>query len=197
MIAAVYTEIERIRVFIEEFVNTHKMLDLICSTKNQNVFFDFMDEHKLELLIIDVTFMGSGGLFFIDRVLSLGLRVPVIILNFSDEAYDFSTFLKRGKFNQRYYIQGTYGNPEESLGMITECIANIRYGLSPREQEILTLVSIGMQSQGMADQLEIQVRTVETHRKNICRKTGISNVAQLTRLALQLGLTKLEDITFT
>ena len=60
--------------------------------------------------------------------------------------------------------------------------------LTPRQREILRLVSIGHTNREIADVLEISVRTVEVHRFNLMRRLNVRNVAQLLRRALQLGL---------
>lgn len=56
--------------------------------------------------------------------------------------------------------------------------------LSQREQEILVCVAKGMLNKEIADQLDLSIHTVITHRKNITRKTGIKTVAGLTVYAL-------------
>ena len=60
--------------------------------------------------------------------------------------------------------------------------------LTPRQREILRLVSIGHTNREIADVLDISVRTVEVHRFNLMRRLNVRNVAQLLRRALQLGL---------
>lgn len=60
--------------------------------------------------------------------------------------------------------------------------------LTAREREIFALVGRGLTSQAIAAELTIAVRTVETHRHNICRKLGISG-AVLVRQAALLGET--------
>ena len=56
--------------------------------------------------------------------------------------------------------------------------------LSGREKEILVCVAKGMLNKEIADQFNISIYTVITHRKNITRKTGIKTVAGLTVYAL-------------
>ena len=56
--------------------------------------------------------------------------------------------------------------------------------LSAREKEILVSVAKGMLNKEIADQYNISIYTVITHRKNITRKTGIKTVAGLTVYAL-------------
>ena len=60
--------------------------------------------------------------------------------------------------------------------------------LTPRQRDILRLVSLGHTNREIADVLEISVRTVEVHRFNLMRRLNVRNVAQLFRRALQLGL---------
>ncbi len=58
------------------------------------------------------------------------------------------------------------------------------YELSERETEVLVLLARGCSSKEIADKLNISVHTVNTHRKNITRKTGIKSVAGLAVYAL-------------
>ena len=60
--------------------------------------------------------------------------------------------------------------------------------LTPRQCDILRLVSIGHTNREIANMLQISVRTVEVHRFNLMRRLNVRNVAQLLRRALQLGL---------
>jgi DNA-binding CsgD family transcriptional regulator len=60
--------------------------------------------------------------------------------------------------------------------------------LSPREQELVTLVARGHTDAQIAAQLYISVRTVRSHLDRIRDKTGSRRRADLTRLALQAGL---------
>ncbi|WP_109564810.1 response regulator [Jannaschia seohaensis] len=60
--------------------------------------------------------------------------------------------------------------------------------LTSREQTILLLLARGRSNKEVAHELDISVRTVETHRKNIKRKLGISSTAGLTRYAMEHGV---------
>ncbi|MEP6935093.1 MAG: LuxR C-terminal-related transcriptional regulator [Nitrospirota bacterium] len=60
--------------------------------------------------------------------------------------------------------------------------------LTPRQRDILRLVSVGHTNREIAEVLEISVRTVEVHRFNLMRRLNVRNVAQLLRQSLQLGL---------
>ena len=61
-------------------------------------------------------------------------------------------------------------------------------GLSPREQELITLVAQGQTDAQIASQLFISISTVRSHLDRIRDKTSCRRRADLTRLALQEGL---------
>lgn len=56
--------------------------------------------------------------------------------------------------------------------------------LTPREREILELVGRGCSSRHIAEQLIISQHTVETHRRNICSKLGLSGAALVRQASL-------------
>jgi len=66
--------------------------------------------------------------------------------------------------------------------------SNVIGPLTARENEVLALIVKGFQSQQIADELEIALRTVKMHRGNIMRKAGAKNLAQL--LAMYYGQAK-------
>ena len=62
--------------------------------------------------------------------------------------------------------------------------------LTEREREILILVAQGNSNKRIAQQLDVSVRTVETHRLNLRKKLGVETPAGLIRYALQQGWIK-------
>jgi two-component system, NarL family, nitrate/nitrite response regulator NarL len=64
--------------------------------------------------------------------------------------------------------------------------------LTNREREVLVQIAEGKSNKEVACQLDIGVRTVETHRERIMRKLDIHSVAGLTRFAIVNGLITLE-----
>ncbi|OGG96199.1 MAG: hypothetical protein A2508_02910 [Candidatus Lambdaproteobacteria bacterium RIFOXYD12_FULL_49_8] len=63
--------------------------------------------------------------------------------------------------------------------------------LSDREREILQLIAEGLSNKEIAFELEISVKTVEAHRRQVMNKLDIHSVAGLTRYAIQTGLVTL------
>lgn len=62
--------------------------------------------------------------------------------------------------------------------------------LTNRELEILQLIMEEKSSQDIASQLYLSLRTVETHRFNLCKKLGVNNKASLMKTAIEQGIFK-------
>ena len=60
--------------------------------------------------------------------------------------------------------------------------------LTEREEEVVKLIAEGHPSKQIADQLTINVKTVERHRANILEKLGMRDRTELTRYAIRIGL---------
>ncbi|WP_366848593.1 LuxR C-terminal-related transcriptional regulator [Methylobacterium sp.] len=67
-------------------------------------------------------------------------------------------------------------------------------GLTPREAEILRFLSAGFSNKEVARRLSLSVRTVETHRLNLRRKTQTGRLKDLVALARKLGLAPVVDV---
>jgi DNA-binding NarL/FixJ family response regulator len=80
------------------------------------------------------------------------------------------------------YVQG--GPPDKGASVFSL--------LSPREREVLQLMSEGKSTNQIADSLHVSVKTVETHRQQVMHKLNIHNVAGLTKYAIREGLTSVE-----
>jgi DNA-binding NarL/FixJ family response regulator len=64
--------------------------------------------------------------------------------------------------------------------------------LSKREQEVLKLTAEGNNTKEIAFELGVSIKMIEIHRKNIRRKLGLKNIAQLTTYAARIGLISIE-----
>jgi DNA-binding NarL/FixJ family response regulator len=65
--------------------------------------------------------------------------------------------------------------------------------LTPREREVLQLMSEGRSTNRIADCLHVSVKTVETHRQQVMNKLNLRSVAELTKYAIREGLTSVEN----
>ncbi len=65
--------------------------------------------------------------------------------------------------------------------------------LTPREREVIQLLAEGKSTKRIAAELNISVKTVETHRTQIMEKLNIDSIARLTKFAIREGLTSLDS----
>jgi DNA-binding NarL/FixJ family response regulator len=64
--------------------------------------------------------------------------------------------------------------------------------LTEREREVVQLYAEGHTTKQIADRLNLSVKTVETHRRNIMEKLNVTSIAALTKFAIREGLTTLD-----
>lgn len=81
------------------------------------------------------------------------------------------------------YVQRTGGEGERPTAPGSELER-----LTARQREILRLIARGRTTQEIALQLEISVKTVETHRMQLMERLGIHEIAGLVRYAIRTGL---------
>jgi len=86
----------------------------------------------------------------------------------------------------------TYLSPSVSQTVMeARCGKKTRAGhLTPRERQVLQLVSEGMSTKEIARELKIGTKTAESHRGNVMRKLNVHETASLVRYAIRAGLTE-------
>lgn len=78
----------------------------------------------------------------------------------------------------------------EAAGISPNNVGDVQR-LTRRELQVLQLIADGKSTKEIAAILEVSVKTVETHRKQIMDKLGIRNTAGLTKYCIREGLTSL------
>jgi two-component system nitrate/nitrite response regulator NarL len=81
-----------------------------------------------------------------------------------------------------------YRAPSNSGMLDDEDVFLKQFNLTPREREIIGLLKNGATNKQIADQLYLSIYTVETHRKNLMRKLGLSNPVSLMKFILEQGM---------
>ena len=92
----------------------------------------------------------------------------------------------------REVAQGSvYLSPGISKAVVEACISKVDLPddpLTPREREVLQLITEGRSSKEIGVALDISARTVEAHRAHIMEKLDIHETAGLVRYAIRRGL---------
>lgn len=84
---------------------------------------------------------------------------------------------------------GSYFSSGVSELLMSGRSTSVSDSLTPRERDILAKLAAGKSNRDIAETLAISPATVETHRKNIKKKLGISTTAGLTRYVMENGIT--------
>jgi len=160
--------------------------------------------HKPEILVLDLNMPGEPSLDVIPRVLESSPDTKVIVLTMQSEPAFVRSALKAGASGYvvkhsaardlveaiRTAMKGeTYINPTLGARLAASPSgAGPPDELTPREIEVLGLLAQGYMNPEVAERLVLSVRTVETHRANIQRKTGITSRAELIAYAKENDL---------
>jgi len=79
------------------------------------------------------------------------------------------------------------------LNKVSDSSLTTRTVLTSREREILQLLAEGLSAKEIAAHLNLSIKTIETHRRNIMEKLEIHTIAELTKYAIREGLVALES----
>lgn len=160
--------------------------------------------HKPTILVLDLNMPKVSGLDAIPRIQIASPKTAVIVLTMQAEPGFARQALRSGA--KGYVVKqsaaselvgairsvidgGTYVNPSLGARLATEPDdAGPPDDLTPRETEVLGLLALGFTNPEIAEKLVLSVRTVETHRANIQRKTGSSTRAELVAYATENDL---------
>lgn len=151
-----------------------------------------------DLVLMDVNMRGGSG---IEATAQLTKRYPgiaVLILSMHDKPEYVSQAMQAGA---RGYVLKDAPGKDIVLAIDAVMGGGIYYSaalarqlaspqtqdnqLTQREQEVLRHIAAGQSNKQIARELDLSVRTVETHRLNIKRKLGIEGQAELIRFAVQ------------
>lgn len=168
-----------------------------------------VEQHQPQILMTDITMPEMNGLETTTRVVKEFPNVKVIVLSMhSAEEYVWQA-LKAGAVGyllkdveiQELGIaieaveQGkTYLTPSVSKRVVETYMqrmgnrVNVADVLTPRQREILQLIAEGKSLKLIASQLNLNVKTVETHRTLLMNRLDIHDTAGLVRYALRTGL---------
>ncbi|MFZ5961351.1 response regulator transcription factor [Thalassococcus sp. BH17M4-6] len=187
---------------IEAILESYDDLCVAATLSDGQQIIDRLEELQPDVILMDLNMRGVGGLSATEIILERRPRTRVLILSMHDSPEYISTALSHGAMG--YVLKDV--PTEEIKRAIDTVMAGGRYlctgaegalappgsgrgeQLTTREQTILLQLAQGRSNREVALALDISVRTVETHRKNIKRKLGISSTAGLTRYALEHGV---------
>jgi len=157
------------------------------------------DPQQPGCLALDVRMPGMSGLELQQQLNLRGAVIPVIFITGHGDIPMAVEAMQHGAFDflQKPFrdqdlidrIQRALERDRENRAALGERtrIRERLDSLTPREREVLALVTSGKANKTMAADLGLSQRTVEIHRARVMEKMGASSVAQLVRMVLDLG----------
>ncbi|MEL6685076.1 MAG: response regulator transcription factor [Pseudomonadota bacterium] len=187
---------------IRSLLESYDDIDVVGTLGNGQEAVDRVNSLQPDVILMDLNMPGVSGLTATEMLLEERPETRIVILSMHDSPEYISTALSHGA---RGYILKDVPTDEiytaiervmagdeylctGAKGSLQPKISDGRETLTSREQTILLELAQGQSNKDVANTLNISVRTVETHRKNIKRKLGISSTAGLTRYAMEHGV---------
>ncbi len=181
------------------------LIEVIGEAQNGQQALDFVQQRLPDVVLMDVSMPVMNGLEATQHLRNLYPSVPVLILSMHDSREYIQQLVQTGASG---YVLKDVGSDE-----LVRAIQTVHQGgcyfsagvsrvlfqgqtdtreqkqaLTPREETVLRYLAEGNSNKEIARQLDISVRTVETHRQNIKQKLDIHTAAGLARYAVEEGL---------
>lgn len=168
---------------------------------------DAMRKLSPDVVIIDISLPGSNGIELLKAMKAEAPKLPMLVVSMHDESLYALRALRAGALGYvmkaealdsiltalRKVLQGdAYLSPKFSERLVFKAIRSLDEGmgspvdkLSDRELEVLTLTGRGFGTQDIANELNLSVKTIETHRAHIKEKLGFGDSKEMVRFAIE------------
>jgi len=186
-------------------------IEVVAEAENGEMSVELVRKLPLDVVLMDVHMPGIGGIEATRRIVRIDPDVRVIALTALDDEPFPSRLLDAGA---RGYL--TKGCPaEELITAIHQVMRDEHYisvdvaqklslsklvhkgegsplaRLSPREMQVMMMITQGKTTQEISDELFLSPKTVSTYRTRLFEKLGLHNDVELTHFALRHELIEL------
>lgn len=169
-------------------------------------------ELKPDVVLMDISMPNLDGLAVTEALRKEASQVKVLVLSVHNNKDYIFRIVQSGAHGyiskeaapeellraiEAVHAGETFFSPEVARAALSQLVNRNGKGdpfaqLTSREREVLILIAEGRSNKEIATQLNVGVRTVETHRERIMRRLDIHSVAGLTRFAIANGLISLD-----
>jgi DNA-binding NarL/FixJ family response regulator len=185
-----------------------------CDVPSGEEALERMAEHRPAVVLTDISMKGMSGLELAERIRQNYPESRTIILSMhTAKEYAVQAFrvgaagylIKDAAVEEveqaiRAVARGeSYLSTVISAHLVTDYARLAALGdaeggpLTARQREVLRLIADGMTTKGIAQRLNVSIKTIDTHRAQIMDRLGIRDIAGLVRYAVRVGLISPED----
>lgn len=179
-------------------------IEVIAEFDNGEDTYNWFQDHAADVLIMDISMPGVGGLETLKRLRAKKINTKIIMLSMHDnptliqQALDFGAngFLSKSSepdelINAISYVMNDEVVISKDLqGLLGANDGALHEQLSAREFGILLKLAEGASAKDIAAQFHLSPKTVYNYQTQIYKKLNIENGAQLTQYAIQNKLLK-------
>lgn len=182
-----------------------------CKTNGYDILDCLESDPHPDILIADISMPEMSGIELVHRVKAQYPDIKILVLSMHNDRETISEItmaeaegyvLKNSDRSELFkaidrIASGSTYYSNEVMSIILERIRiehkpdTEEMVLTDREQEILQLIAAEKSSEEIAEQLFISRRTVETHRKNMLKKTEAGTLVGLLKYGVRMGLISL------
>ena len=182
----------------------HASIEIVITANDGEAMLALLQQHTVDILLTDVMMPGMTGQQLAKQVKEKFPAIKIIALSMSgqgnvvqemiDDA-DISGYLLKQTnaaelagaitkvFNGGIYFQEDVLKELENYSNIQKEVSSVH--ITNREKQLIALIEKDLTNKEIAEALCISPLTVETHRKNIFRKTGATNALSLVKWAYE------------
>jgi len=202
-----------IRVGLQALIEEHPKMQVIAVAENGRKAVALTRKLNPDVVIMDISMPDLNGIEATRQILSEFPDIKVIALSMHadrrfvtrmfksgasgyllkdcafEELYDAISFVTKNQTYLSPAISGFVVDGFLKKQAVTE--KDLSVELTVRECEVLQLIAEGQPTKKIAAHLNLSIKTVETHRRNIMQKIDVHSIAELTKFAVREGLTTL------
>lgn len=198
-----------VRAGIRALLRSFEGIDVVAEASNGREALQLVKNHQPDVVLMDVSMPGLNGLQATARITKESPTVRVLMLSMHANEEYVRQALEAGAAG--YLLKGAdvselvlairsiargeaYLTPAVSKQIVQQYLhgekgtAGLLDKLTARQREILQLIAESRTTKEIARELNLSVKTVESHRSQIMERLNIHNVSGLVRYAIRAGL---------
>jgi two-component system invasion response regulator UvrY len=195
-----------VRMGFKMLIEAEADIKVIGEAESGEVAVKLFQELKPDIIVMDITMPGIGGLEAIDRIMAKDKNTKILVLSAHEDSVHPKRVLNAGAMG--------YLTKRSAAEELIKAIKSIHQGkrylepniaqqmaitqlsgetnpveiLSDREFEVFMALAKGKSTNDIADTLCLSPRTVGTHLYNIKQKLNANNSAEIALIAIRCGL---------